>query len=150
MPPDERVPHFLLNTGVAVRIEAPKGRNNEAQANGLGQKTRPTCPEALKGRDIRCGRPVTVALRGRRRIITPFQGWRGNLRAHRPRPSAWASLDRPVGAKKHPPCPAKDMGKDQPAGGVAAMSRRMRGYFRRLPAGSEEPSAGRESRPPTG
>ena len=48
-----------------------------------------------------------------------------------PRPLAWALLGRPVGAENtHPPCPAEDVGKDQPKGarGEVAAARSSHGF----------------------
>jgi len=50
-------------------------------------------------------------------FVSPFQGWCVKVEVIGPRPSAWprrGGIARPVGAKSGPPCPAEDMGKDQP------------------------------------
>ena len=121
-PKAERVPHLLLDTGVLTRLApngAPKGRNNEAQANGLGPRTpsrQPASPERARYRSE--PRRAVVKLETAA-LITPFQGFRiGDRRTRGPRPLAWASLFRPFGAEStHPPCPAEDVGKDQPPRG---------------------------------
>ena len=116
-PPEsaERVPHLLLDTGILTRLApngAPKGRNNEAQANGLGPRTpsrQPTSPERAKYRSE--PRRAVVKLETAA-LITPFQGFRiGDRRTRGPRPLAWASLFRPFGAEStHTPVSSRRYG----------------------------------------
>jgi hypothetical protein len=79
-------------------ISAPKGRSNEAQAEGLGPRAHPVLPQALKGRD----RPAQACQEHHFRGVTtafipPLKG-SGLKRPRFPRPLAWAVLGRPFGA----------------------------------------------------